>query len=1318
VLKRILAVLTTALLAVGLTVGVALPASAHTPTVTATCSTLTVKMAAYGSNSTNKLTVKIDDTVVENTTFGDAFAQKVYTFSGAVAHTYVVEIDAQDNNYDRLVSKGNAITGTTTPCTTATCTNPLTGLNNFTIVTEGTLTVSNGGAHVEGTAAVGTDLIVNNQYHVQNNHDGTPQPVVDGKSTGLLVGGKVTLNASGEAFQVNNGATRIGTTTGGSTDASRFYTTAAKDRWIRMAGNATLSEVSASGLFASTFPNLFSSLRASSSAISNYNSGDVNFVTTTANGGDGQKVTLSAGVVNVLRVNASQLSAITKLWFDGGVVPSASTPFIIDVTNGGNVTTTAPVLMNIDAHYVLWNFKASTLNISTTEFIKGSILAPDAQLNLTSGGIEGQIAAKSMVITSGAEIHHIGYTPCVTPPTSVSGAASSTAEYCDTTSYVVKQGTVTATSSTGVKYELWNAAKTSKIADLTAGTPYSIGDGTYYVKVLPISGAYTVSAGNTWIQVVVGDYAGDCSAPESVSGAATATAEYCQTSDYTVQQGSVTATAKTGVMYELWNAAKTSKIADLVAGTPYKVGDGTYFVKVLPTSGAYTVSADNTWIQVVVGDYTGVCAESVTGAATTTAEYCDTDGYEVKNGAVTATVKTGVVYELWNSAKTSKIADLTAGVPYSVGDGTYYVKVLPATAKYQVLPENQWIEVVVGAYTGLCAQDVSGAASATAEYCDSSVYEVKNGAVTATVKTGVVYELWNSAKTSKIADLTAGVPYSVGDGTYYVKVLPATTKYSVSSDNTWIEVGVGAYTGECAEGVSGSAQAAAEYCDVDYDVKNGSVTANTANGVVYQLWNSTKTSKIADLTAGSPYSVAHGTYFVKVLPATSKFTVSSDNTWIEVVVGEYTGLCAEPVSGSATSSAEYCDVDYDVKNGSVTANAATGVVYELWNSAKTSKIADLTAGTPYSVAHGTYNVKVLPSSDEYAVASADTWIEVVVGEYTGLCAEPVSGAATTTGEYCTQDSNVYTVQKGSVTATAATGVRYELWDAAKTTKIADLTAGAPYAVKAGTYYVKVLPSSADYTVADDDQWIQAVVPANSTVCSVIGDPTKFEQCVPNQDGLTSDWTAYLTIVPVEHVQYRVYFSDGVTWVDQGIWAAGKYDAGTAKLPYDTLVKVVAVAEQDWNLLAPKSWTFDFAEEFDCNLPDFGIVTPVVSFAQTCEAGASYSLQIEGGVAGTVLWSVNGGPQTTQLGTFATSAPGKVTIVATPAPGSGFGGNGLPRTFEKTFTDPKLCDLETLAFTGQNVTGYLVVAAILFQAGLALVAVQFLRARRKARHLAA
>jgi hypothetical protein len=205
------------------------------------------------------------------------------------------------------------------------------------------------------------------------------------------------------------------------------------------------------------------------------------------------------------------------------------------------------------------------------------------------------------------------------------------------------------------------------------------------------------------------------------------------------------------------------------------------------------------------------------------------------------------------------------------------------------------------------------------------------------------------------------------------------------------------------------------------------------------------------------------------------------------------------------------------------------------------------------------------------------------------------------------------------------------------------------------------------------------------------------------------------------VQYRVYVSNGVTWVDQGIWAAGTYAAGTAQLPLGSLVKIVAEPESGWSLLAPKDWTFQFAKGFDCDLSTNGVVEPNVVFAQTCAAGPTYRLTIDGGVAGSVLWSVNGGPATTQLGTFSVAPGSTVTIVATPAPGMGFTGSGqaaLSRTFEKTFTSGAECDLETLAFTGQDVSGYLVIAVILFQAGLALVAVQFIRVRRKARHLAA
>jgi hypothetical protein len=120
------------------------------------------------------------------------------------------------------------------------------------------------------------------------------------------------------------------------------------------------------------------------------------------------------------------------------------------------------------------------------------------------------------------------------------------------------------------------------------------------------------------------------------------------------------------------------------------------------------------------------------------------------------------------------------------------------------------------------------------------------------------------------------------------------------------------------------------------------------------------------------------------------------------------------------------------------------------------------------------------------------------------------------------------------------------------------------------------------------------------------------------------------------------------------------------------------------------------------LPDFGIVEPVVTFSATCSASPTYTLAITGGVQGTVLWSVNGGAPTTQLGTFPAPAT-TVTVVATPAPGSGFDGNGLPRTFTMTFGSAEACgDLTTLAFTGDDLSGALAVTALLGLLGTVLI----------------
>lgn len=243
VLKRLLAVLTTATLAIGLALGAALPAAAHNANYSATCGSLNVDLVAYGSGN-NYVWVTIDGVALETKTkFSHNFTRS-YTWSTTTSHTYKIEIDAADAGYDKLGA--NAITGTFGPCTTvAACLNPLKStLNNFTVVTEGNLVTDRSGAHVEGTIAAGNDLIVKVLYHTQGNKDGSALPNINGQSVGLLTGGKVTLDAADESFRVMAGATRVGSVpSGASTSGSRFYPTSNTGKWLMMSTAASLDDV-------------------------------------------------------------------------------------------------------------------------------------------------------------------------------------------------------------------------------------------------------------------------------------------------------------------------------------------------------------------------------------------------------------------------------------------------------------------------------------------------------------------------------------------------------------------------------------------------------------------------------------------------------------------------------------------------------------------------------------------------------------------------------------------------------------------------------------------------------------------------------------------------------------------------------------------------------------------------------------------------------------------------------------------------------------------------------------------------------------------
>lgn len=99
-MKRLLAsAAATALALGGLIVATAAPASAHTPVVTADCTTLSVKLWAYSKKS-NDLTVTVDGKEVESTTFQRELTRS-YDLDPTQDHTWTVSVDASDGRqYD------------------------------------------------------------------------------------------------------------------------------------------------------------------------------------------------------------------------------------------------------------------------------------------------------------------------------------------------------------------------------------------------------------------------------------------------------------------------------------------------------------------------------------------------------------------------------------------------------------------------------------------------------------------------------------------------------------------------------------------------------------------------------------------------------------------------------------------------------------------------------------------------------------------------------------------------------------------------------------------------------------------------------------------------------------------------------------------------------------------------------------------------------------------------------------------------------------------------------------------------------------------
>lgn len=190
----------------------------------------------------------------------------------------------------------------------------------------------------------------------------------------------------------------------------------------------------------------------------------------------------------------------------------------------------------------------------------------------------------------------------------------------------------------------------------------------------------------------------------------------------------------------------------------------------------------------------------------------------------------------------------------------------------------------------------------------------------------------------------------------------------------------------------------------------------------------------------------------------------------------------------------------------------------------------------------------------------------------------------------------------------------------------------------------------------------------------------------------------ITLTAVPHI---VYFIDGAP-AAAGVAIPVTPGAHTVTATVDDATKYKIAAG------AVTSWPVNIAPG-EC-LPTEGLVQPIVTSNQIgCFTSGSYTLSNDQADASAVIWTVNGSQ--VSAGKYTVSGPGTVTITAAPnAPLWGFDPN-VQTTWTVDFKKPTVCDIETLALTGQSPTGLLIAADLLVVAGLAMFAMRAVRRGR-------
>ncbi|WP_186812721.1 collagen-binding domain-containing protein, partial [Cellulomonas composti] len=341
--------------------------------------------------------------------------------------------------------------------------NPFAGAAGFTVVSYGDADVAN--HEIEGSIAVGGDIRSTsgqgpyNLIHKAAGNGAYALPVYDSTPVRLVVGGTFDRAHSSQLIRVSSGgfsdaATQLGRTVIGNTtglgvaprgsgvcvqaDGDSSCSGAVIEQSV---APQTVGWTTQAGAFDALVPSAARDTMLDWSA--GLASGDIVGAATATFGGDfgnpmnGLEIGMTANATNVLDVAASAFpSGDWKLKFPG-VVPSPTSPLVINVTvpDGGNLNFPMEAINqysggsdnNLFARYVVWNIvqpAGSSVYLSGNGIVPGSILAPNSHVVTGFSGpadtsvdkvlVEGQVVAASIEFKHSGEVHHYGFAADIT----------------------------------------------------------------------------------------------------------------------------------------------------------------------------------------------------------------------------------------------------------------------------------------------------------------------------------------------------------------------------------------------------------------------------------------------------------------------------------------------------------------------------------------------------------------------------------------------------------------------------------------------------------------------------------------------------------------------------------------------------------------------------------------------------------------------------------------------------------------------------------------------------------------------------------------